>query len=225
MARGPAKLSDEQRAILAIVKARRIDYDNGREELDAKIEAMRESFLFERRTALKSAVQSAAAAGVPAKNIKLVLNITDHRTYQRWLEGYTPTPIAKDDGTGAYFFSVHPAAGELPARAILSRFQGFSPDVTLSFRDDGFLVVDGDLPHEMRTDLYGIYGNMPTNDLHPDTDTVNPWNELVDEVANALGQPEWADANHLPTRLRFTDTGQPLHVERAFELAHTTEND
>lgn len=100
--RGPAKIDSSQQAKLDVVRARRIERDNAREELEIRVQQLRESFLVEQDAALRSAVWAAKDADVPAAHIKRVLNITDHRTYQRWLEGYVPPVVVKPEDFGPF---------------------------------------------------------------------------------------------------------------------------
>lgn len=82
------KLTEAQQAAKDVVRKRRIERDNAREALLIQIENLKATFMRETEEALKSAVWAASDKGVPAAHLKAIMNITDHRTFQRYLDGY-----------------------------------------------------------------------------------------------------------------------------------------
>lgn len=107
--RGPVQLDHAQQAKLSVVRQRRIDRDNGLEELEIQIQKLRDTYMFERDAALRLAVHQAKDARVPNAHIKRVLNITDDRTFKRWLEGYVAPADPFADALPGTWFILQPA--------------------------------------------------------------------------------------------------------------------
>lgn len=167
--RGVTRLDANQQAKLEVVRNRRIDRDNGLEELEIQIQSLRDTFMQERDAALRSAVWAAEDAQIPKAHIKRILNITDHRTYQRWLEGYVEKVV-----TG---FEYAPTDN---GSILLTRFKHFTLNMVFALAgangEDLRLVSGAD-----ELDAPAL-----SDSLSSDPALYDEWEELTNEIEKEL---------------------------------------
>jgi hypothetical protein len=181
--RGPTKLNDEQRAILEVVRQRRIDRDNAEEELLVRIEQLRESFVHEQETALRSAIQKAVEARIPIERLKAVTNISDHRTFRNrfLLDEVTVEPIRRDDGTSTYYYT------HLGNTLTLVRLLDLKLDLKVTLGPDGDLKFNKqDVYYVHRQQIWGVVAAIPTYDVPPEPEYAAAWSEFEAEAKKVL---------------------------------------